>query len=194
MAVSRDKLFNSIRDGAAWDAGVVFNRTNAIPIDKFSVFSSYTDAEDYAARNPVAYPGQLIAVVPASGTATSYIILADGTLKELGVDIELSSTVAELGSGVTELKNTIKDAIVSISNKGSSISYKKVSGTEGTFNTTFVGTREDFNTAYAAGNITIGTIVLITDEEDDIEPDEPTNDEKASPKLGTGALGYLVLG
>lgn len=106
MAVTRTKLFDSIANGAAWDAGVVFNRTNGIPIDKFSVFKSLLDEIDpesgeiisegainYARNNPVAYPGQLIAVVPENieeDPAKGYIILADGSIKELGADIDLS--------------------------------------------------------------------------------------------------------
>ena len=91
MAINRDKLFNDIANGAAWDSGVVFNRTNPIPIDKFSVFESLSAAQAYVTSNPVAYPGQLIAVVPQSGDATGYIILANGTLKELGAQIDLTN-------------------------------------------------------------------------------------------------------
>lgn len=99
MAVERTKLFDSIANGAAWDAGVVFNRTNSIPLDKFSVFDSYEMAVLYAATNPVAYPGQLIAVVPEDtekDPAKGYIILANGTIKELGADIDLSPIEANI--------------------------------------------------------------------------------------------------
>ena len=84
MAVSRDKMFNAIENGAAWDAGVVFNRTNGIPIDKFSVFKTKEAADRYAASSPVSYPGQYVAVVPDDGEVVGYIIRKDGTLKELG--------------------------------------------------------------------------------------------------------------
>ena len=84
MAVSRDKMFNAIENGAAWDAGVVFNRTNGIPIDKFSVFKTKEAADRYAATSPVSYPGQFIAVVPDSGEVTAYVVQKDGSLKELG--------------------------------------------------------------------------------------------------------------
>ena len=84
MAVSRDKMFNAIENGAAWDAGVVFNRTNGIPIDKFSVFKTKEAADRYAATSPVSYPGQYIAVVPDNGEVIGYIVRKDGTLKELG--------------------------------------------------------------------------------------------------------------
>ena len=88
MAVSKDKLFDDIANGAVWDTGVVFNRTNGIPIDKFSVFKTMKDAETYASSNPVAYPGQFVAVVDDDGSAVGYIIQEDGTLKAIGVDID----------------------------------------------------------------------------------------------------------
>ena len=88
MSVSKDKLFDDIANGAVWDTGVVFNRTNGIPIDKFSVFKTMKDAETYASSNPVAYPGQFVAVVDDDGSAVGYIIQEDGTLKVIGADIE----------------------------------------------------------------------------------------------------------
>lgn len=61
MATSKayvlSNLWDGINNGAKWDAGVVFNRTNALPLDKFSVFSSLTAAQDYAMNNAIAYPG-----------------------------------------------------------------------------------------------------------------------------------------
>ena len=85
MAVTRNKLFDAILNSAAWDAGVVFNRTNAIPIDKFSVFASYDEALAYAENNPIAYPGQIITVVSEGNYATGYIVQEDGSLKILAV-------------------------------------------------------------------------------------------------------------
>ncbi len=90
MAVNREKLFDSISNGAAWDAGVVFNRTNGIPIDKYSVFETYEAASDYALNNPVAYPGQYIAVVSEDNTVQAYIIGTDGKLEEFGGKIDLT--------------------------------------------------------------------------------------------------------
>ena len=122
MAISRDILFNinnaaekagtvSIPTSAVWNAGIVFNRTNAIPIDKFSVFDSYDEAVVYATTNPVAYPGQLIAVVPETGDATSYIILADGTLRGLAVDIDLTQLEENITADIAEKNKSIIDRI-----------------------------------------------------------------------------------
>lgn len=192
MAVERTKLFDSIANGAAWDAGVVFNRTNAIPIDKFSVFESYEAAVIYATTNPVAYPGQLIAVVPEDDRARSYIILSDNTLKEIGVDID----IAPLEARLAELESGLQSSINEISSKGSEITYTRANGQTSSFNTTWVGTRAEYTEAYAAGNISVGTIVVITDESDDEEGSDtpPATEGAASPILGQGVLGYLILG
>ena len=193
MAVERTKLFNDIATGAAWDAGVVFNRTNAIPIDKFSVFDSYENAVIYATTNPVAYPGQLIAVVPEAGDATSYIILADSTLRELAVNIDLGLLEESLAADIAAVDAIAQSSVAEISNLGSVINYTRANGLTGSFNTTFVGTRAQYNTEYAAGNIPVGTIVIITDEDDDVNGDAE-NAEASSSMLGTGILGYMVLG
>lgn len=196
MAVERTKLFDSIANGAAWDAGVVFNRTNAIPIDKFSVFDSYESAVIYATTNPVAYPGQLIAVVPETGDATSYIILADGTLRGLAVDIDLTQLEETIAADIAALQNSITE----ISNLGSVINYARANGLTGSFNTTFVGTRADYDAAYAENKIPVGTIVVITDESDDEDTENSGSTGGAesgtstSSLLGTGALGYMILG
>ena len=45
------------------------------------------EATIYASANPVAYPGQFIAVLENDGTAIGYIIQQNGTLKAIGADI-----------------------------------------------------------------------------------------------------------
>lgn len=191
MAVTREKLFDTIANGAAWDAGVVFNRTNGIPIDKFSVFQTYELAAQYALTNPVAYPGQIIAVVPETGETTGYIILADGTLMKLATSNSLVSLAADIEALTTALQNSI----TGISNIGSVITYGKANGQTSSFNTTFVGTKAEYEAAYAEGKIPVGTIVVITDEEDDetVGDDVPGGDITSSI-LGVGVLGHLILG
>lgn len=56
-----NKLFDDLANSASWSAGVAFDRTNPLPLDKWSVFETLKDANDYAEKNPRAYPGQLIA-------------------------------------------------------------------------------------------------------------------------------------
>lgn len=63
METMTDKLFNDLAESASWSAGVAFDRTNPLPLDKWSVFETLKDANDYAEKNPRAYPGQLIAYI-----------------------------------------------------------------------------------------------------------------------------------
>lgn len=161
MAVTRDKLFDSILNGAAWDAGVVFNRTNGIPIDKFSVFASFEAASTYAATNAVAYPGQVIAVVPEEGEATGYIILVDGTLKEITTASDIQGLEAALGS----LETSIKALEAKL----------------------FVGTKSEYEAADAKNEIALGAIVIITDDE--VVAATSNTAVLGQAKLGTMILG-----
>lgn len=63
MSITND-FFTSLNDpkAAMWSAGVAFNRSNPLPLDKWSVFQTKALAEEYASTNAVAYPGQVIAV------------------------------------------------------------------------------------------------------------------------------------
>ena len=67
------EFFNKLNNGTTWSAGVAFKRAAPLPLDRYSVFSSYNDATTYATTNAVAYPGQIIAVVEESGTGIYYI-------------------------------------------------------------------------------------------------------------------------
>lgn len=60
----------------------VFQRVNPAPLDKYSVFSSLTEAEAYASSNPVAYAGQLVAVVTESDVKV--YVINDGKLDTIG--------------------------------------------------------------------------------------------------------------
>ena len=54
----------------------------------------------------------------------------------------------------------------------------------------FIGTKLEYNAAYAAGNIAVGTLVCITDDnEDDGEMSFST-----TAALGTALLGSMILG
>jgi hypothetical protein len=58
MAITND-FFSALNDpkAAMWSAGVAFNRSNPLPLDKWSVFQSMDEAIAYAESNAVAYPG-----------------------------------------------------------------------------------------------------------------------------------------
>lgn len=60
----------------------VFQRVNPAPLDKYSVFSSLAEAEEYASSNPVAYAGQLVAVV--TGSDVKVYVINDGKLDTIG--------------------------------------------------------------------------------------------------------------
>ena len=88
------------------------------------------------------------------------------------------------GQDLGELKETVTDNTSRISSLESRL---------------FVGTHEEFEAAYAAGKISIGAIVIFTDDEEisggGSGGDEGTSEEALkSSKLGTGVLGYMILG
>jgi len=58
--ISKEDVFNNLT--IKQDAGVPFNRTNPVPLDKHSIFASKDDAVSYATLSATAYPGQVIAV------------------------------------------------------------------------------------------------------------------------------------
>lgn len=77
-------LWDGIDNGAKWDAGIVFNRTNPLPLDKFSVFSSLSKAKSYAELSGNAYPGQVITVVDDETSAVSvYKVEVGGNLTQI---------------------------------------------------------------------------------------------------------------
>ena len=104
MATSKayelSNLWDGINNGAKWDAGVVFNRTNALPLDKFSVFSSLTAAQDYAMNNAIAYPGQIITVVDgATSSVTAYKIETNGEISAVAQAISINVDDLPLSAG-----------------------------------------------------------------------------------------------
>lgn len=103
------ELFNSLSTGASWSAGVSFTRSNPLPLDKYSIFKSKADADDYIANNPVAYPGQIISVIEevvneetqtTSVIATVYVV----SCNEYNIDAETQVVSATLN--LVELATT----------------------------------------------------------------------------------------
>lgn len=94
MAITND-FFTALNDpkAATWAAGVAFNRSNPLPLDKWSVFQTKSEAETYASGNAVAYPGQIIAVHNAESAEMEVYVLAEqnGTLglQEMGGKIDM---------------------------------------------------------------------------------------------------------
>lgn len=182
-------------------------RGEPIPLDKTELYYSYEDAVAYA-KSATAYVGQTIKVIDeASGKITWYIIGPDTENPLINKDAEVNTKIDaklnasidsgsikdikdELNAEIANIKDALKSYVKSLIGTGSIISYLDGEGNElGSFNTTFVGTRAEYNAAYEAKKIPVGTIVVITDEEDD----ELAGDA-ASPILGVGVLGHLILG
>ena len=115
MADKYVTLFDTLYGGAKWDVGVAINRSNALPLDRNSIFPSYELARAYAAMdeaamtteltnlglkdvkiNNNAYAGQVLAVVTSTET-TIYYIDANKELQEVGgkVGVDGKSIVSD---------------------------------------------------------------------------------------------------
>lgn len=113
------KFFEALLDpkAATWSAGVSFNRSNPLPLDKWSVFQSMEKAVEYAETNAVAYPGQVIAVYN-NGKMVAYV------LSEVATDEENSKLALEpigvipTGEGAIEVT---EEGVISIGIDGVSL-------------------------------------------------------------------------
>lgn len=112
--ITRENLFKdlgntvsndgSVSNGAAatWSAGVAFKRANPLPLEKYYLFKTLAEAELYASKNPVAYPGQTVAVLDAEGnSAKLYIIQQDASLSEVGGAIKVDGVSVSLSENGT---------------------------------------------------------------------------------------------
>lgn len=117
------EFFDNLENGATWSAGVSFKRSNPLPIERYSVFKSEDGAKAYAKTNPVAYPGQVIAVVTSSG-ATAYLIrevgaadtVTDGGLIKLAYttgDGDVAKTIESLQTKLDTLIKKVGTADIS---------------------------------------------------------------------------------
>lgn len=74
MAKNYSEIFKSVyTDGNSMSFGNAMLRGNGVPLDITEVYDSFAAAVEYAARNPVAYEGQLISVTE-NGDTTVYVI------------------------------------------------------------------------------------------------------------------------
>ena len=75
---------NTTGSFASMEFPMAFSRQDSFPMDKSSVYGSLSAAQTYAQTSPLAYVGQVIAVV-VDGTATIYQIKnTAGDLEPLG--------------------------------------------------------------------------------------------------------------
>lgn len=106
--ITRTDLLDKLQNGAVWNTGVTFERTNPVPIEKYSIFATLAEAQTYAFENPVAYPGQTLAVVTDTNEVTLYIVQS-GVATAAESLIEVGS--ATLGDGVSVELNTTDKTI-----------------------------------------------------------------------------------
>lgn len=134
------KFFNELNNGATWSAGVAFKRAAALPLEKYSVFATYAEAEKYITQEgSVAYPGQVIAAVKEGSESELgiYYIAEDKTLKEVGTttlgdDSSIIITENEKGQKVLSIKG-FKEAATKtrlIKNSEGELAWETDSATE----------------------------------------------------------------
>ena len=106
MAITND-FFSALNDpkAAMWSAGVAFNRSNPLPLDKWSVFQSMAEAIAYAESNAVAYPGQIIAVYDNNDMVACVLTEVEGKLvpEAIGVVPEGDGVTIEVIDGKMSL-------------------------------------------------------------------------------------------
>lgn len=84
-----------------------FVRTNAFPLERYSIFDTLTGAEKYAAENPIAYIGQQLVVAPSTtATPSSFIISGGGNLVRIPDIYDLTSASDSLITELSEHTST----------------------------------------------------------------------------------------
>ena len=102
MATRNEQFFIDLGKGASWAAGVAFQRSNPLPLDKYSVFETEAKAIEYASTSAVAYPGQVVAYV--DGDKMAVCVLAENAD---GSSLELQPIGGAIGDYETAQPNTL---------------------------------------------------------------------------------------
>lgn len=108
----RNNFFTELTGASMWDVAVAINRGNALPLDRYSVFQSLEELNNYITnpKGSIAYPGQIVAVVGETAT-TIYYLDQELTAKPVGVipagdekSIEVSAegVISLLGAATAE--------------------------------------------------------------------------------------------
>ena len=71
-------------------------RASAFPIDKYEVWYSKTEAEEYAKNNPTAYVGQTLKVLEENILTVYVIADTNGTLIQLADNADLEEAIATI--------------------------------------------------------------------------------------------------
>lgn len=107
MATIRENFFAELDAGARWSVPVAINRNNPLPLDDNSVFRSEADLDAYLA-GPLAYPGQVIALVEADKTTIFYID-QEKQKQEVGASLSADGKTVVINNGNITLANIPTD-------------------------------------------------------------------------------------
>ena len=161
------------------------NRLDAYPVKNVTV-----DAEDESmmhftwtiSRNVTQVQGNISFLVCVKNT--------DGNGNEINhwnSDLCKDMYVAEGLECTESILEQYPDVITQLLLRMDSIEKNGGGGSGSTSIATFEGTRAEYEARYAAGNIAVGTIVIITDE-------DGASGNGSSSVLGEGVLGEMILG
>ena len=135
-----------------------FVRTNAFPLERYSIFDTLTGAEDYAKKNPIAYIGQQI-VVATSDTATpsSFIISGGGNLVRVPDVYDLTSAsdslTADLSDHASTSATTGTFGHVKLSNNEVLSNYGKIATNDSGQLVATIATSSSYGVVRACSNI-----------------------------------------
>ncbi len=95
--MTKELFFEKLASGTSWSAGVSFQRSNPLPLEKYSVFGSKADADAYL-TNAVCYPGQVVAVIENILGEDEAVIGVKTTVYVIEVDKDGAYSYKEVGT------------------------------------------------------------------------------------------------
>ncbi|MBO5424042.1 MAG: hypothetical protein J6A25_00845 [Lachnospiraceae bacterium] len=124
MAKNYSQIYKSVyTDKNKMDFGNSMIRGNGIPLDITEVWDDLDKAKEYAASNPVAYQGQIIAVITETD-AQAYIITPvkqedESYIRPIADLTEILAAIADLRASITRLDTKIDETHESVKDVGS---------------------------------------------------------------------------
>lgn len=107
--ITREELLQKLANDPKWDVGVAINRTNPVPTDATAVLESVEALTAYATSNPIAYPGQIVAVLGETEVA-AYLIKTVGENASIS-KLAASSVSGDISANVEALKTQVANII-----------------------------------------------------------------------------------
>lgn len=110
----------TLENSSSWDVGAIIHRTNALPLDSTSYFTSYSNAERYAKgefvnkfqNGATAFVGQILTVVENGNVSSYQIVNSNGDL----VKLVFENNSSDIKNDVTIIKDKINNLTDSLSN------------------------------------------------------------------------------